>query len=39
MERERWRMTAKIIVYAFIVALGITILAVLFIRDWRKNGR
>lgn len=32
-------MTAKIIAYAVIMALGITILAVLFIRDWRKNRR
>lgn len=29
-------MTAKIIAYAIIMAIFITILAVLFIRDWRK---
>ena len=29
-------MTPKIIVYALIMGIGILILAVLFIRDWRK---
>lgn len=32
-------MTAKILIYAAIMTVGITILAVLFIRDWRKNRR
>lgn len=32
-------MTAKIIIYALIMSLGITILAILYIRDWRKYRR
>lgn len=30
-------MTTKILVYAALMVVGITILAVLFIRDWRKS--
>lgn len=32
-------MTAKICIYCAIMAVGILILAVLFIRDWRKYRR
>ena len=30
-------MTAKILIYAALMLVGITILAVLYIRDWRKS--
>lgn len=32
-------MTAKILAYALIMGTGILILAVLFVRDWRKYRR
>lgn len=32
-------LTAKILAYCLLMAVGITILAILYIRDWRRENR